>query len=64
MLPLVAVYSVIAIVGARAIGQDMARRGVGGRFGWRYAVPFVLAPWAMAVVWVIERHRFPVLART
>lgn len=52
---------VLLFTGAGAIGQDMARRGVGGYHGWRYAVPFFFAPWFMTVVWVIERHRFPIL---
>lgn len=56
-----AVTVVLLVVGARAIGRDMASRGVGGRHGWRYALLFLIAPWFMAVVWAIERRRFPKL---
>lgn len=56
-----AAYIVFALVGAGAIGRDMASRGVGGSHGWRYAVLFVCFPVFMAVVWLIERRRFPVL---
>ena len=52
---------VVLLVGAREIGRDMERRGVGGRHGWRYAIPFLLAPYFMLLVWYIERRRFPVL---
>jgi hypothetical protein len=50
---------------ARAIGQDMAARGRGGRAGWRYAALFVLLPYLGVLVWLIDRHRFsgPAAAR-
>lgn len=60
-LALWAVVAVLLVAGARAIARDMASRGVGGRGGWRYGVLFLVTPWFMAVVWIIERRRFPKL---
>lgn len=58
-LALWAVVVVLLSYGAKAISRDMASRGVGGRGGWRYGVLFFFFPWFMAVVWIIERRRFP-----